>query len=300
MNKIKRPKFLRFTSAFWMLIFGFSILFSGCERPVAERETAKIPVSAVTAERGILRETLFYVGDIKAEDEAPVYPKVTGKIIEEVAREGVPVKKGGALLYIDRDEVGFQFEKAPVESPIDGIVGEIYVDKGANVSPQIPVALVVNMDRVKVRLDVTEKDLTRVKEGQPASVKVDAYPDEEFAGMVEMVSPVVDLSSRTAGAEILIPNGEHKLKPGMFARIEILTRKSEKTLIITRDAIIKENSSHYVFVVGDDNRVRRRKIEIGLRENNRFEVIAGLAEGEVVVTMGNTRLKEGDMVDIIE
>ncbi|MBL7081469.1 MAG: efflux RND transporter periplasmic adaptor subunit [Candidatus Omnitrophica bacterium] len=280
----------------WCLVLG--IFLMGCGRKVSE-EVENIPVSVVKVEKDTLKETLFYVGDIKAKDEAIIYPRVTGKIIEKRAGEGDSVKKGDALVYIDRDEVGFQFQEAPVESPIDGIVGRIYVDVGTRVLPQTPIGLVVNMDVVKVRVDVVERDLPKIRKGQVARVLVDAYSDEIFEGTVERVSPVVDLISRTALVEIKILNYDRRLKPGMFARIKILIREKEDVLIIPKDAILKEDSSNYVFVV-KDNKAHRQKIETGLHENSKFEVINGLKEGEFVVTMGNTRLKKGDMVEIIE
>jgi len=298
-SNIKNSKFntgLICLVSFWFLIFGF---LSGCEKKVKEAVKA-VPVSAAKVEKGTLREILFYVGDIKAEEEVDVYPKVTGKVIEELAKEGDSIKKGDILVYIDRDEVGFEFQKAPVESPIDGVVGRVYVDIGTSVSPQTPVGLVVNMDAVKVKLDVVERDLPKIKVGQLAKVQVDAYPDEVFEGRVEWVSPVVDLASRTAPVEIRIPNSNHRLKSGMFARIKILTREHKDILIIPRDAIIKEGNINYVFVSDSDNRVHRRRIETGLTEDNKFQVISGLKEGELVVTMGNIRLKDGDIVEIVE
>jgi len=281
-------------------MLGFGLLL-GCAKKVPTKDEAtKIPVSVIQVKKGSLRETLFYVGDIKADDEAIVYPKVTGKIVEKLVKEGDLVKKGDVLAYIDRDEVGFEFEKAPVESPIDGVVGKVHVDIGTSVSPQVPVGLVVNMDVVEVEVNVVERDLPKIKEGQMAQVEVDAYPNEIFEGMVERVTPVVDLVSRTASVEIEIPNKDYRLKPGMFARIKILIKEREDVLIITRDAIILEDSSNYVFVVKDGDKVQRQKIEIGLHEDNEFEVIKGLGEGEVVVTMGNARLKNGDTVKIIK
>ncbi|KPK41614.1 MAG: hypothetical protein AMJ78_04935 [Omnitrophica WOR_2 bacterium SM23_29] len=281
-------------------IFGVALLVSCAKKVPTKEEVTKIPVSVIEVRKGSLKEALFYVGDIKADDEAIIYPKVTGKIIEKLAKEGDSLKKGDILAYIDRDEVGFKFEKAPVESPIDGVVGKVYVDIGTSVSPQVPVGLVVNMDVVEVEVNVVERDLPKIREGQAAQLEADAYPDEIFEGMVERITPVVDLASRTATVQIKIPNEDHRLKPGMFARIKILVKEREDVLIIPRDAIILEDSSNYVFVVKDDNNVQRKKIEIGLNEDNKFEVINGLDEGEIVVTMGNARLKDGDTVEIIK
>ena len=284
-----------------VLFFAFCLLSSvtGCGKKPRE-ETIRMPVSAIKVQRGNLNETLFYVGDIKAEDEAIVYPKVFGKIMQEVAREGDIVKEGDVLAYIDRDEIGFEFNKAPVEAPIDGIVGNVYIDFGTTVSPQTPICSVVNMDTVAVKVNIVERDLPRVKKGQSAQVSVDAYGDGTFKGVIDRVSPVVDLASRTALVEIKISNDDHRLRPGMFARIKILIEEKRDVLIIPRDAIIKVGSLSYVFVVKPDNTVRRRTIETGIVENNKFEVINGLDEGEIIVTMGNTRLKEGDVVKIIE
>ncbi len=291
---MKAPKLLLNS----ILCFALTASLLGCGRKPPKEQISKIPVRAIQVKKGALKETFFYVGDIKAENEAQVFPKVTGKIIEKLVKEGSSVKKDDVLAYIDRDEVGFQFEKAPVESPIGGILGRLYVDIGTSVSPQAPIGLVVNMDTVEVKVDVVERDLPKLKVGQEAQVKVDAYPDEVFEGVVEEVSPVVDLASRTALIKITIPNNDHRLKPGMFARINILIDEKKDVLVIARDALIRENSSYYVFVV-EDNKAHKRKVEIGLQENNKFEVLNGLAEAELVITMGNTRLKEGDLVEVI-
>jgi membrane fusion protein (multidrug efflux system) len=280
-----------------MLIF--VVMFAGCEKKERTRQVVPITVSIVRLEKGIIYDAIQFVGDVKAFDRAEVFPRASGKVKEKLKQEGDSVKKDEVIMYVDRDEVGFQFQRVPVESPIGGIVGMVYVDVGASVSPQTAVALVVNMDVVKVEINVVEKDLPRVEAGQTAKIQVDAYPDEVFQGAVEWVSPVVDLASRTATAEILIPNADFRLKPGMFARIKILVDKRENVLLIPRDALIRENSSNYVFVVKDDNKVYRRKIETGLNENNTFEVVSGVSEGELVVTMGNTLLKEGDLVKAV-
>ena len=287
---------------YYMLpIIMFSVLFNtaGCGRKGQKDKEEAIPVGAVKTARGDIAVKLFYVGDIKARYQIKVYPKVTGKLLENVVKEQNRVKKGDVIAYIDRDEIGFEFEKAPVESPINGIVGNMYLDKGEDVTHNTVVAQIVDMDVVEVRVNVVERDLPRIKEGQSSEIMVDAYPDGVFKGSVERVSPVVDINSRTALVEIKIPNDNHRLKPGMFARIKILIDKKEDALIIPQDAIIKEDSSNYVFVVKADSKAHRQKIEVGLNENNRFEVIKGLGENELVVTMGNVNLKEGDLVEVV-
>jgi multidrug efflux pump subunit AcrA (membrane-fusion protein) len=285
-----------FTILLYMIILIMPSL-SGCGSKQKEA-AGKAVINVAEVKKESLKESLSYVGDIKAEDEVIIYPKVAGKIIEEVAKEGDCVERGDILAYIDRDEVGFKFEKAPVESPIDGIVGKIYIDKGSNVSLQTPICLVVNMDIVKVIVNVVEKDIPKVKEGQGAQIRVDAYPGEFFKGTIERVSPVVDLATRTATLEIKISNDDHRLKPGMFARVKIDVLEHKGVPCILRDAIIKKDNGVYCFII-KDGKACKTKITTGMSEDGRVEVTNGIQEGDVVVITGQQGLKNGQIVKII-
>jgi len=97
-------------------------------------------------------------------------------------------------------------EKAPVESPLAGTVGRVYVDIGSSVTPQTPIAIVCNMGNAEIDLNIPERYLPNVSLGQEAEVVVDAYPNEIFIGKVDQISPVVDLATRAAPVEIVIDN----------------------------------------------------------------------------------------------
>ena len=274
-------------------------------RIVASKRGAKtvsieegIPVEVVEVVKRDLKEIVSYTGDIEAQERIEVYPRVSGKIIKKKVVEGDRIKKGQTIALIDRDEPGFKFEPAPVDSLLAGIVGRVYVDLGAKVTPQTPVALIVDMDRVKVKIDVVERDLPKIKIGQEAQIKVDAYPEEIFKGKIWKVSPVVDLESRTAPIEILISNPKHLLKPGMFARATVITKESKYTLIIPRDALMKEEDSIFVFVV-KDNQASRKEVTTGMSQENLIEIKDNLDLGEEVIVMGKTRVKDGTLVRII-
>lgn len=283
-----------------ILIFTFCILnfLTGCERKKVEKKFRPMPVEASQVKLDSIQEKLFYVGDIKALEQVKVFPKVTGKVIKNLVKENDKVSKGECLALIDRDEVGFKYESSPVLSPISGVVGQVYLDIGETVFPDTAIAEVVNMDKVRVKVNVVERDLPKIQEGQVCQIKVDAYPEEIFQGLVVSVSPVVDISSRTALVKLEIPNQNYRLKPGMFARIWIVINDLPAVLCIPRDAIIREDSSTFVMVV-KNGKVEKRKIGLGLEENNKFEVIEGLQERELVVTLGKERLKDGDLVKIV-
>jgi membrane fusion protein (multidrug efflux system) len=275
---------------FFTVLICFLLVLSGC----AKKEEAKgkdeaIPVKAMKVELKDIQKSLDYVGDIKAQDEAAVYPKVSGKIIEKIKDEGSSVNKGDAIVLIDRDEVGFKFENAPVESPITGIVGRVYVDIGSSVTPLAPVALVVAMDKVKINLDIPEMYLPKISLGQKADITVDAYPEEKFSGVVSKISPVVNLDNRAAPIEISIDNADHRLKSGMFVKVFLVIEKRSHAPVILKEAIIGREPDMYVYKV-ESSKAVMRKISIGIHDGPYYEVTQGLSEGDMVVIMGQQRL----------
>ncbi len=257
---------------------------------------AAVPVRVVKIELQKLQETLDYTGDIKAQDEAVIYPKVSGKVIEKVKEDGALINKGEAILYIDRDEVGLKFEKAPVESTLTGLLGRVYVDIGENVTSGTPVALVVSADKVKIELDIPEKYLPKITTGQEAQISVDSWPNDNFTGSVTKVSPVIDLSTRTAPVEITVPNLDYRLKSGMFAKVRLVTEARDNIPVVLREAIMGHEPDNYVFVV-ENKKAVFQKISLGIRQGPYFEVRDGLKEGDLVVIMGQQLLSNGTAVE---
>lgn len=297
---------------FWILNFGFRNLFvscilvigicsSGCSKKKELNKQLEeiIPVKIMKITPRDIQKTLDYVDDVKAQDEAQIYPKVNGKIIEKTKEDGSAVNKGDIIAYIDRDEVGLKFEKAPVESPLSGIIGRVYVDKGTSVTPQTPIALVIDIDNVKIDLDIPEKYIPQISIGQEASIKVDSYPGIKFKGNVSKISPVIDLATRTAPIEIEIPNAEHRLKPGMFARVQLTTEQHKNVLAVLKEAFVGREPNIYLFVI-ENNKAVLRKITTGIHQGNFIEVTRGLNAGENIVVMGQQKLRDGTSVTIVE
>ena len=205
------------------------------------------------------------------------------------------MKKGDTIVTINRDEVGYTFEPAPVLSPLDGLIGRIYLDRGDNVTPSIPIARVVLMDSVRLKINVVERYIPFIIKGQVADVTVEAYPGEVFHGAVYIISPVVEISTRTSVMEINIPNPDHKLRPGMFAKVSIIIRERKGVQVIPKDSILTEGNNKFVFVVADE-KVYRRLVTLGIREDSLFEVKEGLSAGEKVVVQGQYGIEDGIQV----
>ncbi len=299
---------------FWLFLIAIIALVSyrgwvAYERSQIEEVVVKEeipPVEIQVVSTSSLTESLNLTGDVRGIEEIDVFPKVSGKLVEMKVKEGSRVKREEVLAIIDRDVEGVRFERAEVTSPVDGIVGTVYLDKGARVNPPDPspsmgtaLVRIVNMDTVKVVVNVIEKDLSKIKEGKQARVRVDAYPDGAFKGRVTLVSPTVNPITRTASVEISVPNPRHQLRPGMFAEAEIIIRKTDDAILIPAYAILEKSDAQKVVTVVNGKAVPT-VIELGADQGDWVEVKSGLHEGDTLIVAGHHKLLGGDLVRIVE
>jgi RND family efflux transporter MFP subunit len=247
-----------------------------------------------------------------------------------------------ALAQIDLAKAQFEQAKARLEelkvtlsntsivSPVDGFVGKRFLDPGAFASTNAPVAAVVDIRTVRMVANLVEKDLKRVPVGTPAAVEVDAFPGEKFDGKVSRVAPIFDPATRTAEMEIEVPNADFRLKPGMYARVQLTVGTRPNALTIPTNALVNVEGKDGVFIAasgegggsgdgrqgggarqgrngrqtGDGRQgseprmvtVRFQPVQTGIRTGQQVEITAGLEEGARVITTGAGALREGDRV----
>src|SRR5688572_12616834 len=146
------------------------------------------------------------------------------------------------------DELRITLSNTRIASPVDGFVGKRYVDTGAFVGPNSPVASVVDIRTVRMVANLVERDVKRVPVGTRAAVEVDAFPGETFSGRVSRVAPVFDPATRTAEMEIEVPNAGFRLKPGMYARVQLTVDTKADALTIPRAALVAIDGKNGVFV----------------------------------------------------
>jgi len=271
------------------------------DRKMRDVGESLVPVVIQEVKSGDLELILSFVGDIKGEDQVTVYSEATGRLSRYLVEEGSWVKKNQVIALVDRAVTGMEFEEAKVKSPLSGTVGRLYLDKGSTIGLETPVALIARMDRVKVEFSIPEKDMVKVSRDQEAKVRVDAYPDRTFNGKVTRLSPVVDPITRSAYAEVTLSNPHHKLKPGMFAEIDIVVVSSRGAVVVPKEAILEDlnSGSSFVFVVEGDSAVKKI-IETGISQEGLVEVKSGLSFGEKIIVTGQHYLKDGDRVEVVE
>ena len=158
-------------------------------------------------------------------------------------------------------------------------------------------ASVVDIRFVRLIANLVERDLRRVDTGAAADVDVDAFPGETFKGRVARVAPVLDPATRTATMEIEIPNGDSRLKPGMYARVRLTVAQRQNALVVPRNALVDVEGKRGVYVYdASAKKAQFREVGVGLQDDQRAEVTSGLSEADRVVTTGAAALRDGDTV----
>ena len=198
-----------------------------------------------------------------------------------------------------RDNARIRLAHAEIRSPFAGYVSRRWVDRGALVSPSTPLFEVVDIQRVKVGINVVEGDYRKVSLGQPVAVKVDAYPDKRFDGTITRISPILDPQTRTGEVAIELDNSDGALKPGMFARAAIVVERKRGVLVVPEASPVKAGAEFGVFRLTDDgSKVERVTVTPGLGSDGWVEVTGDLQKGDRVVTVGSSLVRDGQRVRI--
>ena len=193
------------------------------------------------------------------------------------------------------DELKINLANTQMFAPMDGVISRRMLDPGGFAGGNTVVLSLVDIGTVRLVANLVEKDFRRVPTGADASVTVDAFPGEVFKGQVSRVAPVFDPGTRTATMEIEVPNPGYRLKPGMYARVQLTADFRPNALTVPRDAIVDVDSRHGLYVVEGDT-ARFRALRTGVSDGERVELLDALDEGTRVVTIGALSIRDGDRI----
>ena len=207
-------------------------------------------------------------------------------------------QRDGAVSHLEAAQL--QLDYTEIRSSIDGIVTERMIDIGDRVNVNEALFNVEDFTPLWARIYLPERELSQIRLGQQAELQMQAFPDETFTSSIKMISPTVDSESGTIKVTLEITRHRNLLRPGMFGTVHIATETRPSALVIPKRAIVRERDEDRVFVVDSENRVQKRAVTIGFREDNDLEVSSGLSEGEAVVTVGQEGLNDGYPVSILE
>jgi len=173
-----------------------------------------------------------------------------------------------------------------LNSPIDGTVIERNATIGATVGTDANVFKIIDTSRIWIDANVFEKDLSRVRSGQQVKVTTTAFPGTTFSGRVIFINSVVDPDSRTVKVRTEVPNPDGRLKPDMFAGVEIVTDVNTAAISVPQSAVLEDKGRNIVFVATGDG-YKPRQVQVGIKNGDRVEILDGLTAGDRVVTKGN-------------
>ena len=191
-----------------------------------------------------------------------------------------------------------------VTAPFSGIITKRYLDAGAYVtsSTNSPSAVLFNlmeMNTVKVIINVPEKNVSDLNIVKDVVVKVDALQGKEFNAIIKKTSQALDMSTRTMAIEVDINNQNHILKPGMFATVNLILEKKQNAMTVPLQSVLNDSNGDYVFTVGTDSIAKKTYIKTGISNEQYTEITAGLSGEDKVIIVGQTMVRNNMKVRIV-
>jgi membrane fusion protein, multidrug efflux system len=207
-----------------------------------------------------------------------------------------------ALAQLEIDQASLELakvrlDKSHITAPFDGIVGLRQVSVGSYVKEGQDMVNIENIDPIKVDFRLPERFLTNLRKGQKIEIRVGAFPDDVFSGHVYALDPLVDADGRSVALRASIDNSSRRLRPGLFAHVTLMVEAHDNAITVPEQAVVPRGDQRFVFKVVDDKAVST-PVELGIRRDGRVEVTSGLVAGDVVVTAGQQKIRDGSPVSI--
>lgn len=191
-------------------------------------------------------------------------------------------------------------ENTTLVSPINGVVTQRNFDSG-DMPSGMHILQIEDFNPVKLLIHVSEDLYTKISKGMEVDVNLDVYPNETFTGTVWLIHPTINQSTHTFPVEIRIQNSDSRIRPGMFARVNIHLGSNE-SILVPDVSVLKQTGSNdrHVFVINNNNEAIKKVIQVGQHLGDHYEVISGVEQGEKIVVAGASRLSNNQEVEIVK
>ncbi|CAH6907476.1 putative Co/Zn/Cd efflux system membrane fusion protein [Vibrio chagasii] len=184
-------------------------------------------------------------------------------------------------------------------APFDGQLTNFNHSVGSKIDSSTALVSLIKLDPVEVQYSIGQSDLGNAKLGQNVSIQVDAFTDEAFSGVVDYIAPAVDESSGRVEVHAHVTNPEHRLVPGMFAKVSQMTSEDSTKMVVSQNAVQAKDAERFVWVVNGKN-IEQRIVELGVNTNDGYVVVEkGLQLGDNVVVTGQQNLKKASLVKVM-
>jgi RND family efflux transporter MFP subunit len=280
------------------------------EEVKADLERARADYDQAQSEYGLQEVTYKRIKEVR-EQEPDVIPQQDVDVARgqfEVARSKINVAKSkvaAAQAKVNTARASLErtstlMDYAKIRAPFNGVVTQRFVDPGALIQTATAsqtqvasVATVMNMDIVRIYVEVPEREVPFVRKGNPITVTVDALPGKTFSGAVTRFTTALDPATRTMKTEIQIANRDHSLRPGMYGSIVLELEKRPNVLTIPAASLAVEGDKKFVYTVAN-NKAKKTAVNIGFDDGTRVEITQGLTGNEDII------INKGSITDGME
>ncbi|MCL2270106.1 MAG: efflux RND transporter periplasmic adaptor subunit [Treponema sp.] len=301
-----------------ILLLLTGLFLSGCDRikevygnkenggPLGILETPVFAVNTMYAVQGPIQDYIALSGDIVAGSTVDVLysDAAVARVAQVYVTVGQRVNRGDRVAALDQSRPGMDYQLGIATAPISGTVAAVPARVGMTISPAVPLARITGGGALEIRLYVAERFISKMAMNLPCEITLDAWPGDVFMGSISEISPTVDPASRTMEVRVNVRDSGSRLKPGMFAKIKVITERKNSIVKIPAASVINRFGERYVFVVDNynpDNPVaHKRPIVQGILIDGVLEVSDGLVAGEEIVIRGMSLLEDGSRVNVIE
>ena len=190
-----------------------------------------------------------------------------------------------------------EYDRGFAKAPISGLVNYLFVDEGEFIDRGKPLVDLVNVDKIKVNVNVPELDVRFLKPGQKAMIRVDAFPEKEMFGTIDFVAYKADTATKTFLVKVLVDNPGHDIRPGMIARAVFLRRIVPDALSAPLFALVDKGGERILYVE-KDGVAHARTVSIGIIEGDRIQITKGLEPGDRLIVTGQKDVEEGMKVQV--
>ncbi len=218
--------------------------------------------------------------------------KVTSQKDIELAR--TQVEQAKAML----DSALATLRKTVIVAPVSGYIATKNVEVGNTVSPGFPLMRLVAAGAVEFEVSLSESDFAKVQDGQPVMVRVDTLPGKVLKGFVSKLVPVAEAASRQFKIKVVLPGADKLVKPGSFARGEVVVRQIPDALVIPRECVVEWQGRTSVFLV-NGKVAQQKSVKVGLKTARWSQILEGISENDQVIRSGLERLSDGTPVKVI-
>jgi len=197
------------------------------------------------------------------------------------------------------DQAKMNLTHTKIKAPFAGTVVKRHVKIGNLIQNATAVFEVVDFNSLQAKIDVPEHQWNIMRPGLKVQFEFDALKDQLVEGELIRVSPIVDTASGTFEITVALDNEDKGLRPGLFAKANIIFDQRDDVVLVDKNAIIREDELSYIYTLVDDNKVEKKEVKLGYEMPETFEIVAGLSANETVITTGKNNLTPDVEVNVI-